>query len=88
MLDQYRRPYAMIDILRRGDEVGYRVTTWEQRSADRRLLGYFTKLRTAAATGHQAFLATHTTGDSRRASVENLTRAPGKANTPARTERD
>lgn len=30
MLDQYRRPYAMIDIIRRGDEVGYRVTTWSR----------------------------------------------------------
>ena len=63
MLDQYRHPYAMIDIIRRGDEVGYKVTTWAQESAARELIGYYLKLKTAAEYGHQRFLSSHTRRD-------------------------
>ena len=88
MLDQYRQPYAMVDILRRGDEVGYRVTNWAQRSTDRKVLGYFTNLRAAAAKGHREFLAGHTKRNAHPLSGHDFTRVVGKANTPARTERD
>lgn len=35
MLDTLERPYAMIDFVRRGDELGYRVTTWVQEASQR-----------------------------------------------------
>lgn len=91
MLDQYRRPYAMIDIIRRGAEVGYRVTTWEQESSARQIIGYFRNLRAAAASGHQRFLSAHTAGMPGRASTTKpyeYARGEGKANTPRRVERD
>ena len=88
MLDPYRRPYAMIDIIRRGDEVGYRVTDWAQESANRKVLGYFTNLRAAARHGHTLFIASKTPHKPHPLSGHDFTRMPGKANTPARTERD
>lgn len=60
MLDQYRRPYAMIDLVRRGEEIGYRVTTPEQQPSGRELIGHYRNLRAAARYGHLHFLAAHT----------------------------
>jgi len=60
MLAQYGEPYAMIHIVRRGGEVGYRVDSWAQKPADAETIGYFTNLRAAARAGHQHFLASHT----------------------------
>ena len=84
MIPQLGEPYAMIMIVRHGTEVGYRVDTWAQRPADRTLIGYFTRLRAAAYAGHQRYLSGHTS----KAPPDTLTRAVGKANTPARMERD
>ena len=84
MIPQHGQPYAMIMIVRHGSEVGYRVDTWAQRPADRSLIGYFRTLRAAAAAGHELFLRGHTA----KTPPDTLTRAPRKANTPARTERD
>ncbi|TPW71665.1 hypothetical protein [Schumannella sp. 10F1B-5-1] len=53
------RDYAIIRMLRIGDEVGYRAVTWAERSADRRLVGYYRSLRAACAAAHQVFLAGH-----------------------------
>lgn len=58
MLDTLERPYAMIDFIRRGEELGYRVTTWEQVSADREIIGYYRTLRAAASAGHRRYIAT------------------------------
>ena len=84
MIPQHGQPYAMIMMVRHGDEVGYRVDTWAQQPKDRTLIGYFTKLRAAAAAGHDRYLAGHTS----KAPSDALLRSPGRANTPARTERD
>lgn len=84
MIPQFGQPYAMIMIVRHGAEVGYRVDTWAQQPKDRMLIGYFTRLRAAAAAGHQRFLSGHTS----KAPPDTLLRASGKANTPSRMERD
>lgn len=65
MLAQYERAYAMIMLLRIGDEVGYRVTTWAENPDDARVLGYFTKLRAAAKAGYDHFLAGHSSPGAR-----------------------
>lgn len=52
MFDSFEKPYALIDIIRRGDEVGYRVTTWKQEPAERKVLGYFTTLAASASSAH------------------------------------
>ncbi len=88
MIPQYGQPYAMIMIVRHGAEVGYRVDTWAQQPKDRMLIGYFTRLRAAAAAGHQRFVQGHTKPNSRPLSGHDFSRVPGKANTPSRTERD
>lgn len=79
MIPEQGQPYAMIMIVRHGDEVGYRVDTWAQQPRDRALIGYFTRLRAAAAAGHDRY---------RTGAPDALLRSPGKANTPARMERD
>ena len=81
MIPQEGQPYAMIMLVRHGDEVGYRVDTWAQQPRDRTLIGYYTKLRAAAAAGHERF----TRG---KGVTDGLLKATGRANTPARTERD
>lgn len=86
MLDQYRQPYALIDILRFQGDVRYRVTTWEQESTARRLLGYFTTLREAASNGHQTWIMS--LSPSAMGVPDKHLRGRGLANTPARTERD
>ncbi|MBN9238363.1 MAG: hypothetical protein BGO97_01665 [Micrococcales bacterium 70-64] len=75
------QPYAMIMIVRHGAEVGYRVDTWAQQPKDRVLIGYYTRLAAAAAAGHERFTKA-------QAVKPDYGRAPGKANTPARMERD
>jgi hypothetical protein len=59
MIDSLGKPYAFILILRRGDEVGYRVDSWAQEAHNRNLIGYYRKLKVAAEHGHQHFLAQH-----------------------------
>jgi len=80
MLTQYSKPYAMIDLVRRGDEVGYKVTDWQQDSADRKTLGYFKTLRAAAAMGHAEFIRGHTPHNQQPLAGHDYTRGiPGSA---------
>ena len=51
--------YAVIRLIEVGGERGYRVVTWAERSADRRLIGYYRSLRAAAMAGHLAFVRSH-----------------------------
>lgn len=54
MEDTLGRPYALIDIIRRGDEVGYKVTAWKQDAGP--VLGYFTNLAASAAHAHERWI--------------------------------
>jgi hypothetical protein len=51
--------YAVIRLLRIGEENGYRAVTWAERSEDRRLIGYFRSLRAACFAAHRVFIAAH-----------------------------
>ena len=92
MLAQYRRPYALIALIRRGDEIGYRVTTWAKEPAEVEVVGYFRKLRAAAAAGHQQFVTAHSSPGARGVyqgqPTYSKTGYSTTANTPERTERD
>lgn len=57
MVAQYGDRYAIIRLLEIGGERGYRVVTGEEASGQRRLIGYFRTLRTAAERGHKHWLA-------------------------------
>jgi hypothetical protein len=59
MIAQFEERYAVIRLLRIGDERGYRVTTWAERSQDRELVGYFRTLMAAAAAGHATWIDGH-----------------------------
>lgn len=41
-------PYAIVTILRRGEEVGYRAVSYAERAEDRKHLGYYRRLFAAA----------------------------------------
>lgn len=58
--DTFDRPQALVDFVRRGDELGYRVTSWTQNAEDRELVGYFRNLRAAAAAANQHYIRTRT----------------------------
>ena len=57
--DQYANSYAVIRIVRRGTEIGYRAVTWAEKSEDRRLVGYYRTLRSACAAAHRVYLRSH-----------------------------
>lgn len=56
--DAYNNPFALIDFIRRGPELGYRVNEWAQNSADQKTIGYYTTLRAAVAAAHQRYIRT------------------------------
>lgn len=56
MHDTMNRPYALIDFVRRGDQLGYRVDAWKQIPGERNTIGYFRSLHGAAARAHTAWV--------------------------------
>jgi hypothetical protein len=52
--DQFDRCYGVVEIVRRGDEVGYRAD-----DGAGGLIGYFTTLRTACQEVHLRFVRSH-----------------------------
>lgn len=58
MTAQYDRHYAIVRLIRVGGELGYRATTWAERSEDRELIGYFRTLRAATFWAHRHWLRT------------------------------
>lgn len=54
--DANQVPYAIVKLLRRGDEIGYRAVTYLERSVDRELVGYYRKLAPAAVAAHERHL--------------------------------
>jgi hypothetical protein len=57
LVAQYGDRYAIIRLLEIGGERGYRVVTGEDDAGERRLIGYFRTLRTAAERGHKHWLS-------------------------------
>lgn len=52
LVDDDARPYAIVDVVRRHGEVGYRVTTWAESLGHRTLIGYWRKLMPAMTAAH------------------------------------
>ncbi|MCU1441150.1 MAG: hypothetical protein JWP85_2147 [Rhodoglobus sp.] len=84
IFDVRERPYALVDFVRRGPELGYRATRWAQ-DGDGALIGYYRTLRAACAAVN---LAKNNEGVPHGHPTDAYMKAPAKANTPARTERD
>ena len=59
MLDPTGKQYAIVQMLRRGGELGYRAVTWAERSEDRQLIGYYQNLRAATMAAHMHFIRAH-----------------------------
>lgn len=59
MMSERGRCYGIVRIVVLGGERGYRAVTWAERSADRRLIGYYRTLRAAAMAAHRRFLDGH-----------------------------
>lgn len=59
MVDPTGKRYAIVRLLRCGDELGYRAVTWAERSEDRQLVGYYRNLRAATMAAHMHFIAAH-----------------------------
>lgn len=57
--DTYDQPYAIVCIIRRRDEVGYRAVTYAELSSDRELIGYFRRLIPAIEAAHSWWVASH-----------------------------
>ncbi|WP_167044205.1 hypothetical protein [Salinibacterium sp. ZJ454] len=52
-------PYAIVKLIRIGDEAGYRAVTWAPAAEDRQLIGYYRTLRAACEAAHRVFIASH-----------------------------
>jgi hypothetical protein len=58
MIGPLEQPYALIKTVRRGDELGYRVTTITDDGDMPRLLGYYRTLVASTKAAHQWFTST------------------------------
>lgn len=54
--------YAIIRLLRRSGELGYRAVTWAESSENRQIIGYYRNLRAATMAAHMHFIAAHGVG--------------------------
>ncbi len=59
MVPQHGDPYAIVRLITRGGEPGYRAVTWALDSGDRRLIGYYRTLRAATFAAHSGWIAGH-----------------------------
>jgi hypothetical protein len=59
MLDGVDKPYGVIDLVKRGDELGYRANRVDATETVTLQVGYFRTLRTSAWEIHRAFLRAH-----------------------------
>jgi hypothetical protein len=58
MTTQYGDAYAVVRLIRRGGETGYRSDTWAPSTTDREFIGYFRTLRAATYWAHRHWLRT------------------------------
>lgn len=61
MVAQFGEVYGIIRLISIGPERGYRVTTAAERREDRKLVGYFTTLKSAAVAAHTRWIRGHGT---------------------------
>lgn len=59
MVAQYENTYGVVELVRRGPELGYKATTWSELPGDRELVGYYRKLTAACEAVHRRFLDSH-----------------------------
>jgi len=59
MVARYDNTYGVIELVRRGNEVGYNATTWADAPGDRELVGYYRKLTAACEAVQRRFLDSH-----------------------------
>ena len=62
MTDPTGKQYAIVRLLERDGELGYRAVTWAERSEDRQLIGYYTNLKAATMAAHMRFIGEHGQG--------------------------
>ena len=62
MVAQYDNTYGVIELVRRGPEVGYKATTWAETPEARQLVGYYRTLSGACEAAHQPFVSGHGSG--------------------------
>lgn len=55
LFDGSEQPYALIDLVKRGGELGYRATTWNQERTAGVVIGYYRTVAGAAATVHMLY---------------------------------
>lgn len=55
MFDGLDHPYALIDFVKRGDELGYRATTWSPEKGQGVVLGYFRSIAAACEQVHHSY---------------------------------
>ena len=58
MVDPYDRPYGLLQLVRRGAELGYRADR-RMKDDSTHLVGYYRTLRAAASATHRSFVADH-----------------------------
>ena len=56
MEDGFGHPYTFIRFVKRGGELGYRVSTWGQSSDQQKVLGYHRTLRGAAWRAYELWV--------------------------------
>lgn len=56
MLDGFDQPHALIEIVKRGPEAGYKAVTWALGAADSQLIGYYLTLRAATKAAHLRYV--------------------------------
>jgi hypothetical protein len=75
MIGPLEQPYAVITIVRRGDDLGYRATTFERDDNPTTVIGYYRTLMAASRGAHGWF--TSTRGPSGRPAAGWLPAIPG-----------
>jgi hypothetical protein len=59
MIDGLGKPYGHIGFVKRGDQVGYRADSCDERGTPTELVGYYRALLPAAEAVHTAFIRSH-----------------------------
>ena len=55
MFDSFEKPYALIDMVKRGHELGYRATTWNAEKTAGVVIGYFRSVAGACSSVHHMY---------------------------------
>ena len=55
IFDGMDKPYALIDLVKRGGELGYRATTWNAEKTEGVVIGYYRSVAGACARVHHEY---------------------------------